>query len=88
MLPSLRNIVLMLLLDSKSLNYHSSDSIQQFHSDRTVSNLDAVNYNIYVVFVVEADEALHTRAFMCRIRVIPDHVFVLFVFNGQIEVPL
>lgn len=51
------------------------------------SHLDAINLDIYVVFVVEADETLDTRAFVCRVWVVPNHVLVLLVFDGEIEVP-
>jgi hypothetical protein len=53
----------------------------------TVSHLDAVNQDIDVLFVVEADEALNSGAFMRRIWVVPNQVFVFLGFDGQVEVP-
>ena len=53
----------------------------------TVSHLDAVNQDIDVLFVVEADEALNPGAFMRRIWVVPNQVFVFLGVHSQVEVP-
>lgn len=51
------------------------------------SDLDTINQNLRIFFVVEADQAFYTSAFVCRIRVIPDSVLVLLAFDIDRKIP-
>lgn len=48
----------------------------------------AVNKNFYIVLVVEANETYHSSTLMCGVRVVPDQIVVLLLFDGEGEIPI